>query len=215
MILLLLLSLSLLLLPVLLLLIIFWMPVFCVLIYSASEIPTQSTKKGRFKDRHSCSHEQWRLEPLTPLWKILSYVPLRHFETTNERKPCTKSKQSSVLPHPKLSQVLLLGSHKGKNGWEPPEKCQRIVLQRLVKKRSLKNQENVKQKWGPETIAENGRFLAKTGGLKSLVSFHQRHPMMVFTLNTLKLLFRLSRVLLGIWKCILSGTIKFVSVRSY
>ena len=42
MILLLLLSLSLLLLS----LVIFWMPVFCVLIYSVSEIPTQSTKKG-------------------------------------------------------------------------------------------------------------------------------------------------------------------------
>ena len=71
----LLLSLSLL----LLLLIIFWMPVFCVVIYSVSEIPTQSTKKGRFKDRHSCSHEQWRLEPLAPPWKILSYVPLKTF----------------------------------------------------------------------------------------------------------------------------------------
>ena len=142
MILLLLLSLSL-----LLLLIIFWMPVVCVLIYSVSEIPTQSTKKGTFKDRHSCSHERWRRKPLAPPWKILSYVPLRHFETKNERKPCTKSKQSSVLPHPKLSWVLLLRSHKGKNGWETLEKRQRIVLQRLVKQRSFKNRENIKQKW--------------------------------------------------------------------
>ena len=35
-----------------------------------------------------------------------------------------------------------------------------------------------------------------------------------FLLNTLKTLFRLSRVFLDIWKCIISGAIKFVSVRS-
>ena len=36
---------------------------------------------------------------------------------------------------------------KGKNGWETPEKCQRILLKRLVKQRSFKNQENIKWKW--------------------------------------------------------------------
>ena len=35
-----------------------------------------------------------------------------------------------------------------------------------------------------------------------------------FFLNTLKTLLRLSRVLLDLWKCILSGAKKFVSVRS-
>ena len=35
-----------------------------------------------------------------------------------------------------------------------------------------------------------------------------------FLLNSLKTLFRLPRVLLDIYKCILSGAIKFVSVRS-
>ena len=99
-------------------------------------------------------------------------MPLRHFETTNEREPRTKSKQSSVLPHPKLSQVLLLWSHKGKNGWETPEKRQRIVLQRLVNKEVLKTGKILSKNGGPEMIAENGRFLAKTGGLESLVSFH-------------------------------------------
>ena len=34
-------------------------------------------------------------------------------------------------------------------------------------------------------------------------------------INTLKTLFRLPRVLLDLYKCILSGAIKFVSVRSF
>ena len=41
--------------------------------------------------------------------------------------------------------------------------------------------------------------------------YFQGHPTIVFTLNTLKPLIRLSRVTLDIWKCILSGAIKFVS----
>ena len=36
---------------------------------------------------------------------------------------------------------------KGKNGWETPEKRQRILLNRLVKQRSFKNRENIKRKW--------------------------------------------------------------------
>ena len=35
-----------------------------------------------------------------------------------------------------------------------------------------------------------------------------------FLLNALKTLFRQSRVLSDLWKCILSGAIKFVAVRS-
>ena len=164
MILLLLLSLSLLLLS----LIIFWMPVFCVLIYSVSEIPTQSTKKGRFKDRHNCSHEQVRTS--TSPVKILSYVPLRHFETTNECKPC-KTVQCITASKIIAASVAWIPL-KGKNGWETPEKHQRIVLQRLVKQRSFKTGRILSENGGPEMIAENGRFLAKTGGLQSLVSFH-------------------------------------------
>ena len=41
--------------------------------------------------------------------------------------------------------------------------------------------------------------------------YFRGHPTIVFTLNTLKPLIRLSRVTLDIWKCILSGAIKFVS----
>ena len=168
MILLLLLSLSLL----LLLLIIFWMPVFCVLIYSVSEIPTLSTKKGRFKDRHSCSHEQWRCEPLAPPWKILSYVPLRHFETTNERKPCTKSKQSSVLPHPKWLQVICSDPIRVKMAEKPEINVKESCYKDWLNKEVLKTGRILSKNGRPEMITENGRFLAKTGGLESLVSFH-------------------------------------------
>ena len=144
MILLLLLSLSLLL---LLLLIIFWMPVFWVLIYSVSEIPTQSTKKGRFKDRHSCSHEQVRM----------SSSPVRNFKLCAS-KTFWDHKWMQTLRKVKTFQCItaskiIAGSVariplKGKNGWETPEKHQRIVLQRLVKQRSFKNQEITKRKWG-------------------------------------------------------------------
>ena len=142
MILLLLLSLSLLL---LLLLIIFWMPVFWVLIYSVSEIPTQSTKKGRFKDRHSCSHEQVRM----------SSSPVRNFKLCAS-KTFWDHKWMQTLHKVWAVQwittsKIIAGScsdpPKGKNGWETPEKRQRIVLKRLVKQRSFKNRENIKWKW--------------------------------------------------------------------
>ena len=57
----------------------------------------------------------------------------------------------------------------------------------------------------------------KTGLLKKFVSSLQYlsgAPNDGFLLNSLKTLFSLSRVLLDIQKCILSGTIKFISVRS-
>ena len=128
--------------------IIFWTPIFCVLIYSVSEISTQSTKKGRFKDWHSCSHERWRCEPLAPPWKILSYVPLRHFETTNEHKPWRKVEAVQCITTSKIIAGSCSDPAKGKNSLETPEKRQRIkMLQRLVKQRSFKNRENIKWKW--------------------------------------------------------------------
>ena len=67
---------------------------FCPIIISQGstdiEIPTLPTKKRAV------------LEAANRFNECRRYVPLRclflHFETTNERKPCTKSRQSSVLP---------------------------------------------------------------------------------------------------------------------
>ena len=42
----------------------------------------------------------------------------------------------------------------------------------LTKKTVLKTGKILSKNGGPEMIAENGRFLVKTGGLESLVSFH-------------------------------------------
>ena len=168
MILLLLLSLSLLLLS----LIIFWMPVFCVLIYSVSEIPTLSTKKGRFKDWHSCSHEQWRHEPLAPPVKNFELCASKTFWDHKWMQTLHKVKTVQCITTSKIIAGSCLDPAKGKNGWETPEKRQRIVLQRLVNKEVLKTGKMLSKNGGPEMIAENGRFLAKTGGLESLVSFH-------------------------------------------
>ena len=141
--LLLLLSLSLL----LLLLIIFWMPVFCVLIYSVSEIPTLSTKKGRFKDWHSCSHERWRHEPLAPPVKNFELCASKTFWDHKWMQTLHKVKTVQCITTSKIIAGSCSDPAKGKNGWETPEKRQRIMLQRLVKQRSLKNRENIKGKW--------------------------------------------------------------------
>ena len=105
---------------------------FCSIIISQgspdTEIPALRTEQKAVLEAAYRSNERRRCEPLGgsggtfPRKKILRYVPLRclflHFETTNERKPCTKSRQSSVLPLrlcttcSRFSKKLLLISQK-------------------------------------------------------------------------------------------------------
>ena len=114
-----------------------------------SEIPALTTKKRRVLAQRSRAHDRRRCEPLGRSGGMLPreknqdiYLHFLHFEITvngvffldflrstkkssatacnNECKPCTKSRQSILFPHPKLPQSYAR-IPKWKNGWKKQE----------------------------------------------------------------------------------------------
>ena len=93
--------------------------------------------------------------------------------------PCTKSRQTSAFPHPKLPQSytrIPKGKKWLRNHRKTTKKRQGVMLKRLVKQRkhylslarkNLKNQKNFSENRRPEIFSKNGRFSAKTAGLES------------------------------------------------
>jgi len=66
-------------------------------------------------------------------WKVaLDDRRQKPYKTTNESEPCTKSRQSSALMHPKTAGSWE-DALKVKEAWDTTEKWQRTMLKRLVK----------------------------------------------------------------------------------
>ena len=91
----------------------------------------------------------------------------------NERKSVRKSRQSSALPRPKLSQALarkMLRNHRkvaknrAKKNWLNEENVRFLWLGRVSKTGRILGENR-----RPEIFAENGRFPAKAGGLGTLL----------------------------------------------